>query len=163
MNRTNKDIFRQLEELTLNNERMSRENKRLRTENSDLRAENSRLRKRVETLEASIDECVSKAVEEAVTKAVAPLYAAIAEKDKEILRLKSQIDKDSSNSSKPPGSNGYKKILNNREKSEKKQGGQPGHKGFRLNTFKRHCFNCRSERVFLEKRITPFQRLLICV
>lgn len=58
----------------------------------------------------------------------------IEEKDKEILRLKSKNDRDSSNSSKPSGTNGYKKvIINRREKSEKSQGGQKGHKPHSLN------------------------------
>ena len=48
----------------------------------------------------------------------------------EIERLKNNNDKDSSNSSKPSSTNGYKKVItNNREKSGKKQGGQVGHKG----------------------------------
>ena len=72
-------------------------------------------------------------MEEAARKATEPLIAVIAEKDKEILRLKTQLEKDSTNSSKPSGGNGFKKVPNNREKSEKKQGGQYGHKGFRLN------------------------------
>ncbi len=50
------------------------------------------------------------------------------EKDKEILRLKSKNNRDSSNSSKPSGTNGYKKvIINRREKSDKSQGGQKNH------------------------------------
>lgn len=50
------------------------------------------------------------------------------EQAKEILRLKSKDDKDSSNSSKPSGTNGYKKVITNRrEKSNKKQGGQNNH------------------------------------
>src|SRR5215469_845001 len=98
MGRTD-DIFRQLEEVTLENDRLQRENKRLRVENRDIRAENTRLIKRVEMLEATMEERINKAVEEAVAKAVAPLQEIIAEKDKEILRLKSQFDKDSSNSS----------------------------------------------------------------
>ena len=45
-------------------------------------------------------------------------------------RLKNNNNKDSSNSSKPSSTNGYKKVItNNREKSGKKQGGQVGHKG----------------------------------
>jgi transposase len=80
-----------------------------------------------------MEERINKAVDEAVVKALEPLQAAIAEKDEEILRLKAQIDKDSSNSSKPPGSNDFKKISNSCEKSGKKRGGQFGHKGFRLN------------------------------
>jgi hypothetical protein len=50
----------------------------------------------------------------------------------EISRLKSIINKDSSNSSKPPSSNGFKSIPNSREKSGKSQGGQKGHPGHRL-------------------------------
>ena len=47
---------------------------------------------------------------------------------KEILRLKSKNDKDSSNSSKPSSTNGYKKvIINRREKSCKSKGGQKNH------------------------------------
>lgn len=43
----------------------------------------------------------------------------------EIIRLKNQNKKDSSNSSKPSGTNGFKKVITNRrEKSDKKQGGQ---------------------------------------
>jgi transposase len=130
---TSKDIIRQIEDLTLENERLKEENKELRAENRELRAENARLRNRLEVLESSIDERISRAVEAAVKKATEPLLAIIAEKDKEILRLKAQLNKDSSNSSKPSGSNGFKKIPNNREKSGRKQGGQYGHKGKRLN------------------------------
>jgi len=133
MKRTNNDMFRQLEELTVENENLRKENTKLRAENRSLRAENARLRERVQVLETTLEERIGKAVEDAVAKAVAPLYEAMAEKDKEILRLKSQISKDSSNSSKPPGSNGFKQVLSGREKSGKKQGGQPGHKGVRLN------------------------------
>lgn len=43
----------------------------------------------------------------------------------EIKRLKNQNQKDSSNSNKPSGTNGFKKVITNRrEKSNKKQGGQ---------------------------------------
>lgn len=48
----------------------------------------------------------------------------------EVERLKNQNKKDSSNSNKPSGTNGFKKVITNRrEKSDKKQGGQKGHKG----------------------------------
>ncbi len=116
-----RDIIRQMEELTTENEELKRENQRLGRENRQLRAENARLVKRLEMIEATIDERISQAVEAAVAKARAPLHEAIAEKDKEILRLKGQIEKDSSNSSKPPSSNGFKKIPNNRERSGKKR------------------------------------------
>lgn len=51
----------------------------------------------------------------------------------EIERLKNNNKKDSSNSNKPSSTNGYKKVkLNNREKSNRKQGGQLNHKGVTL-------------------------------
>jgi transposase len=53
--------------------------------------------------------------------------------ESEIAELKSRLNKNSSNSSKPPSSDGYKKVVkNNREKSDRKQGAQPGHKGTTL-------------------------------
>lgn len=58
----------------------------------------------------------------------------IEEQSKEILRLKSKNNKDSSNSSKPSSTNGFKKVITNRrEKSNKKQGGQKGHAPHSLN------------------------------
>jgi hypothetical protein len=112
----------------LENESLKREN---RTQKQEIRT----LNQKIETLENSIDEKIAWAVE----RACAPLHERIKiletendRKDAEILRLKMQIDKDSSNSSKPPGTDGFKKIPNNREKSGKKQGGQPGHKGAKL-------------------------------
>lgn len=47
----------------------------------------------------------------------------------EIERLKNNNDKDSSNSSKPSSKNGFKKVKNSREKTDKDQGGQNGHEG----------------------------------
>ena len=124
----NKSIIKQLEELTLDNERLSAENK-------SLKAENHHLWQTIKEINDSINEKISDAVE----KACAPLYERIAylesenmRKDSEIIRLKGQINKDSSNSSKPPGTNGFKKIFNSREKSDKKVGGQKGHKGTTL-------------------------------
>ena len=50
-----------------------------------------------------------------------------------IVELESRLNKNSSNSSKPPSSDGLKKVIkNNREQSENKQGAQPGHKGSTL-------------------------------
>lgn len=73
------------------------------------------------------------------------LKATIKEKDKliekllnEIDRLKNQINKDSSNSSKPPSTDTGKKdksganLYNSRKKTDKKIGGQKGHKGHSL-------------------------------
>ena len=72
-------------------------------------------------------------------KATEPLIAEITEKnilitkmDDEIDRLKAQINRDSGNSSKPPGQDGFKKIPNSRERSHRKSGGQKGHLGYSL-------------------------------
>lgn len=47
-----------------------------------------------------------------------------------IKELEGMLKKDSSNSHKPPSSDGYKKkVQNNREKSDRKSGGQLGHEG----------------------------------
>ena len=124
----NKSIIKQLEELTI-------ENERLKTENKLLKAENVRLWQTIKQINDSIEQRISEAVE----KACAPLYERIAyleseneRKDAEIIRLKGQINKDSSNSSQPPVMNGFKKVFNSREKSNNKVGGQKGHKGTTL-------------------------------
>jgi transposase len=50
-----------------------------------------------------------------------------------IKELENRLNKDSSNSHKPPSSDSFRKpIQNNREKSNKNQGAQPGHKGTTL-------------------------------
>lgn len=53
----------------------------------------------------------------------------IEELEKENKELKSQINKNSQNSHKPPSSDGYKRITSIRTKSDKPSGGQEGHKG----------------------------------
>ncbi len=55
---------------------------------------------------------------------------------KRIDELEFEKHKNSNNSSKPPSSDGLKKVVkNNREKSNRKQGGQPGHHGSGLSAF----------------------------
>ena len=99
-------IIKQVEELTLENERLNSENKRLRAENREIRAE-------IKALEASTAATITKLIDE-------------------IERLKAQINKNSGNSSKPPSQDGLKPVQNSREKSGRKNGGQPGHPGKRL-------------------------------
>ena len=62
-------------------------------------------------------------------KEVARLKEQITGLEAENKRLREIIDKNSSNSSKPPSSDGFKKIFNSRESSGSKPGGQNGHKG----------------------------------
>jgi len=129
-------MYRHIEELTGKSERQQGENKELRAENRQLRGENRRLSQRIEKLELTYENRVAATVAQAIERVTKPLYERIAkleedsrQKDTEILRLKAQINKDSSNSSKPPSSNGFKKVPNNREPSGRKTGGQYGHKG----------------------------------
>jgi hypothetical protein len=124
----NRGPIKQIEDLTL-------ENESFKCENSKLRADNRALRMKLTYLEDSIEAKIAAAVECTVTPLrlrISELEAEIVRKDAEIQRLKAIINKDSSNSSKPPSSNGFKKIPNNREKSAKKRGGQAGHEGHSL-------------------------------
>jgi len=129
-------MIRHIEELTKQNERLQATNKELRAENQKLRMENRSLHERIEKLELTFEQRIAATISQAIDQATKPLYERIAKqgednsrKETEILRLKAQINKDSSNSSKPPSSNGFKKVPNNREASVRKTGGQPGHKG----------------------------------
>ena len=68
-------------------------------------------------------------------KQVSELMKANEELKLEVERLKNQLAKDSSNSNKPPSSDGLKKRKKTRSlrsKSGRKPGGQPGHKGTTL-------------------------------
>lgn len=105
----------------------------------ELRRENTALRETVREWQekyASLEARIEGIVERAVAKATAPLLEEISELKAEnaklraeVSRLKAIINKDSGNSSMPPSGNGFKKIPNNRERSERKQGGQTGHAG----------------------------------
>jgi len=83
---------------------------------------------RAETLKGQIDAATAKAV----AASTIPLLDELAKAHLEIGRLKAIINKDSSNSSKPPSTNGFKKPPNSREKSGRPKGGQKGHPGQRL-------------------------------
>ena len=121
-------LYRQLMEQIEKSERLEKEN-------HELRQEVSGLKKLLEKILSSVED----QVERAVWRVTVSLVEELGQKDEqikklsdEVIRLKSQINKDSSNSGKPPSSNGYKKIPNNREPSERKSGGQKGHKGYTL-------------------------------
>lgn len=56
------------------------------------------------------------------------------QKDSIIQDLKSRLNKNSSNSSKPSSTDGFKKVIHNcREKTQRTVGGQKNHKGATLN------------------------------
>ena len=93
-----------------------------------LELENKALKQQMAELQSNTVAMIAQAVNEAV----APLQKALDEANHEILRLKDIINKDSSNSNKPPSSNGFKHVPNLREKTGRKQGGQKGHPGHRL-------------------------------
>ena len=121
-------IINQIEDLTVQNDRLMRENKQLRAENRELRAQ-------LKAIESSMEARIAAAVQKALT----PLIAELSAKDEKITklasevdRLKAQIGKNSGNSSKPPGQDGFKRIPNSREPSSRKSGGQTGHPGKRL-------------------------------
>ena len=123
-------MFRHIEELIERNEKLTEEN-------AAMRSENRSLRKRVKNLEMNFDARLEALVAKSVKAATAPLLSRIetlekkiVQKDAEIARLKGRLGKDSNNSSKPPGSDGLSKGINNREKNTgRKSGGQPGHTG----------------------------------
>ena len=128
MTNYSKGMMKQIEDLTVEKDQLSAEKK-------ELRAENHELRRKHDYLEESLEEKIAAAVE----RVCVPLYerikhleTEIERRDVEISRLKAQIEKDSSNSSKPPGTDGFKQIPNSREPSGKKVGGQKGHKGTTL-------------------------------
>jgi hypothetical protein len=108
------------------------ETESLRSSNKLLDQENARLRDEISELKSILPERISEHVKEAVNQATAALLEELNKAHAEINRLKAIINKDSSNSSKPPSTNGHKPVPNSREKSGKRQGGQTGHEGHRL-------------------------------
>jgi len=77
-------------------------------------------------------ETMRERIDAAVAAATAPLLEELGKAHLEIARLKAIINKDSSNSSKPPRTNEFKEPQNSREPSGRTAGGQKGHPGHRL-------------------------------
>ena len=84
-------------------------------------------------MEEKYQEIISALVEEirVLKEELAQTRKALAEKDAIIAELKSRLNKNSQNSSKPPSSDGYRKVrvVSNREKTGRKAGAQAGHPG----------------------------------
>jgi cell division protein FtsB len=131
-NNYEKGLYKQLVEQLEQTEHLQAANKVLRTENASLKQELSNLKSKLNEIESRMAEKLSSFVEEAIRQSTAPLIDELNKAHTEISRLKSLINKDSSNSSKPSSTNGFKIIPNSREKSGKPQGGQKGHPGHRL-------------------------------
>jgi transposase-like protein len=140
-------------------QQLERENKDLKIQNQNLKKKNQFLEDQIINMEKSYDQKF-----EMMNKRLDALYSdlskantrikdleeenkelkkIIVQKDKQIndlnhtvANLTARIKKDSSNSSKPSSTDGFKKqIHNSREKSGKKPGGQNGHKGECLKLF----------------------------
>jgi len=88
----------------------------------------------IRKIDAKVDSLTTQVAE--LSKENANLKEVIVSQNDQITKLKSRINKDSNNSSKPTSSNIFKKpVQNNRVKTGKKVGGQVGHKGAGLDQF----------------------------
>jgi len=140
-------------------QQLERENKDLKIQNQNLKKQNRILKEEIEDIKKSYDtkfELMNKrfdALYNDLSKANSrikeleeenkELKNIIKQKDKKIeelnntiANLTARIKKDSSNSSKPSSTDGFKKQVHNfRQKTGKRVGGQFGHKGNRLELF----------------------------
>jgi hypothetical protein len=95
----------------------------------DVKKQNSQihmLQKYIATIEASNAQLVE--CNNALKEDVATLKAELDKRGEAIQLLTSRLNKDSSNSSKPPSTDGFKKTIhNNRRPTDRKPGGQKGH------------------------------------
>lgn len=114
-------------------EQLNRKIDKLVATNSQLVTQVSDFCKKIKDLETA-NKCQSKEF----TKGLNELKSIIKDKDSEIAELKEKLNKDSTNSSKPPSTDFYKKpnpkpsTLNSRDRKgtvKKTNGGQKGHPG----------------------------------
>ena len=121
-------------------EQLNRKIDKLVATNSQLVSQISNFSKKIEDLETA-NKCQSKEFTEAINglkTTINELKATIKEKDSEIADLREKLNKDSTNSSKPPSTDFYNKpnpkpsTLNSRDRkgtNKKTNGGQKGHPG----------------------------------
>ena len=130
-------------ELKCEVEKLKKENKELKHKNKDLEAQKktfcNKLQLQSEQLknlskESKIDEYKEiKRKYDIAMDTIRILGRQMKQKDSIIQDLKSRLNKNSSNSSKPSSTDGFKKVIHNcREKTDRKVGGQKNHKGVTL-------------------------------
>ena len=140
----NGQIYKLYEKEVEKNNRLSQKYEKLRWEVEELRYENKVLQKKVDEVDTLIEKAVDKAVAK-VTKIfeekIEILQKDNEEKAREIDRLRNQINKNSTNSSKPSSTDfatpkkekrTSANEYNYRTSSKKTTGGQLGHKGHSL-------------------------------
>ena len=111
------DMFRQMEDLFVKVDNLTKEVKTLKLQHErEIKKIKKEHNKEINNLNEQLDER---------DKRIEKLEDENQKLKLEVTRLKDQNKKDSSNSNKPSGTNGFKKVITNRrEKSNKKQGGQ---------------------------------------
>lgn len=131
-------------ELKCENERLKKENKELKNKNKDLETQKKTLCNKLQIQseqlrklnnESKIEEYKEiKRKYDIAMDTIRVLGKQMKQKDSIIQDLKSRLNKNSSNSSKPSSTDGFKKVIHNcREKTGRKKGGQKNHKGTTLN------------------------------
>lgn len=131
-------------ELKCENEKLKKENKNLKIKNKDLEAQKKTLSNKLQTQseqlrksnnESKIEDFkIVKRKYDIAMDTIRVLGKQMQQKESIIQDLKSRLNKDSSNSSKPSSTDGFKKVIHNcREKTDRKVGGQKNHKGTTLN------------------------------